>query len=435
MTILKIFLCVLALPLTLIAWSAYTLSRNYAIAKRTGLPIMMRYNSPASPFWMMFSPLIMRICSYLPFTSSFVANYRRGWEARQRCRPHVELGDLFMLVTTGSNWLKVANDKVAADILKRGNDFRRDIEAFEVLDVYGRSLATTEGADWNRHRKVAAVTFTEKNNELVWRESLKQACEMLQYWLYRSPQPIRTLAEDSRVFTLNVLAASLFDKSYPFESSAESKLRERDGKKDAAFNYRDSLSTILKMIVPILVFGEDKLKNAWWLSFSSFRRAGLAVSNFRTYITALINEERTLLAQGKQSAPNLVTNLVRACEVEDDGSLNTGDWKPRRAILTKDEIISDLFVFAFAGNDTTAHTLTYLLGQMAAHPEIQDWMFEEINFYISKQDGNIIDYSICQKLKRCWAVVYETLRLCHPLSQLVKTTGSQAQELSYNSQI
>ncbi|KAF2112334.1 cytochrome P450 monooxygenase-like protein [Lophiotrema nucula] len=424
----------LAVIATLVAaivlWNAATLYENYRKAKTTGLPVKIVYIASGAPLWMMFAPLIIPIASYLPFTGSFVAQYRRGWEARVRCRPHVELGDLFIIVTPSGNWLKVANTDVASDILKRKDEFGRDMEAFKVLDIYGKSLATSEGPDWNRHRKVAAVTFTEKNNELVWRESLREGSQMLEYWLHRSPQPMRTLGDDARVFTLNVLAAALFDKSYPFESREESKLREKSGKKDTAVGYRDSLSTILRLIIPILVFGEKVLREAWWLPMS-IKKAGFAVSDFRTYVTELINEERALIAQGKQNSPNLVTNLVRACEQDDDGSMNVASSKPRRAILTKDEIISDLFVFAFAGNDTTAITLMHLLAYVSAHPDVQDWISEEIQYHTVGSEVLSWDYDTCVKLKRCWAVVYETLRLCHPLGQLVKTTGNTPRTLRH----
>jgi len=235
---------------------------------------------------------------------------------------------------------------------------------------------------------------------------------------------------------LNVLAAALFDKSYPFESRAESEARERaEGSgKGSAFGYRDSLSTILNKIVPIMVLGERKLREAWWLP-SSWRKGGHAVADFRNYVTKLIDEERTLIVQGKQNSPNLVTNLVRACdELSDEAPSSISDSKsskPRKAILTKDEIISDLFVFAFAGNDTTAITLTNVLSQLAAHPEAQDWMSEEIRRYTDTDDVAEWDYATFTKLKRCWAVMYEALRLSHPLGQLVKTTGSQPRIISH----
>ncbi|KAF2242602.1 cytochrome P450 monooxygenase-like protein [Trematosphaeria pertusa] len=434
MSFFHVFLVFSALPLAFAGWSAITLVQNYKKASSTGLPITIRFISPGSPLWMMLSPLIMRIAEYLPFTTSFIATYRRGWEARERCRPHVKMGDLFMICTPGGNWLKVCHPLITSDILKRKWCFERDLDAFEVLNIYGKNLATSQGEDWNRHRKVSAATFTEKNHELVWRESLKVGRQMLEYWLYRFPKPVRTLAQDTRVFTLNVLAAALFDKSYPFESREESEARERRavGAKDAAFGYRDSLCTILRQIVPIMVFGEQRLRDSWWLP-ASWRRAGHAVSDFRNYVTELINEERALLAQGKQNTPNLVTNLVRASE-EGDGSLKAGNPKPKQAILTKDEIISDLFVFAFAGNDTTAITLTHIIAFMAARPDVQDWVSEEIHYHLYDDDETKWDYVNCAELKRCWAVVYETLRLCHPLGQIVKTTGLRPRVLQYKRQ-
>ncbi|KAL1595917.1 hypothetical protein SLS60_009607 [Paraconiothyrium brasiliense] len=425
------------LPLAFVLWTLYCLGRNHAKARSIGLPITVRFVTPGGPIWMIFSPLIVRIATYLPFTASFIKKYRRGWECRERYRTHEEHGELFTICTPGGNYVKIGNFEVADDILRRKDEFGRDLEAFAVLNIYGKNLATTEGKEWMRHRKVAAVTFTEKNAELVWGEALKEASQMLVYWVERAKNPIRTLAQDTQIFSLNVLAAALFDRSYPFEGREESKLRERTAgsdAKDGAFGYRDSIATILHMIVPIMVFGERKLRDSWWLP-KTWQKAGYAVANFRDYVTALIDEERVSIAQGKASSANLVTNLVRACEDESSGSLNTEKSAGGRAILTKDEIISDLFVFAFAGNDTTALTLAYILAELAAHPKIQDWISEEIRHYTATDDVTKWDYTTCMKLKRCWAVMYETLRLSHPLNQIVKNTGAETRSISHKGSI
>lgn len=427
-SLFHIFLTFSILPLALIVWSLSDLCRNYAKARVIGLPITVRFITPGGPLWMIFSPVVIPIVAHLPFTKSFITKYKRGWESRERYRPHEEFGELFIICTPSGNIIKVSNFEVADDILKRKDEFGRDLEAFAVLNIYGKNLATTEGKEWMRHRKVAAVTFTEKNAEMVWHESLKEASQMLEYWVARAKKPIRTLAQDTQIFSLNVLAAALFGRSYPFEGKEESEVKNKSiglDTKDGAFGYRDSIATILHMIVPIMVFGEKKLRDSWWLP-KGWQKAGHAVANFRDYITYLINEERSAIARGATSSANLVTNLVRACEEEDSGSLRTEKSVGSSAILTKDEIISDLFVFAFAGNDTTALSLAYILAELAAHPAIQDWISEEIHHYTDTDDVEKWDYATCAKLKRCWAVMYETLRLSHPISQLVKNTGAQA---------
>jgi cytochrome P450 len=425
MFIINCLLAGIALATSIVLWNVCTLLWYYRQAKATGLPTYVQGIANGAPLWMMASPIVMSVAEQLPFTESFQQKYRRGWEARVKCKPHVTLGDIFIigksanlrygqrgvtrthfskvaqelcsypkLVTPRGNWVKIGNHKIAYELAKRRDEFGRDMEAFKVLDIYGKSISTAEGDDWNRHRKVSAATFTEKNNELVWEESLRQATEMLEFWLNRSPQPIRTIGEDIKTFTLNVLSGALFGKRYPFEGRSESSQKEKNGSTHAGFLYRNSTSTILEQIVPILVFGEKVLREAWWLP-ESFHKAGHAVADFRTHVNDLINEEEALedLKDEKPSGRTLVGNLVRA---------SRAGTKP----LTRDEVTSNLFVFAFAGNDTTAITLTHILGFLAAHPEAQEWIAEEIRHYSEPgADGIALPYETCAKLKRCWAVM------------------------------
>ena len=73
--------------------------------------------------------------------------------------------------------------------------------------------------------------------------------------------------------------------------------------------------------------------------------------------------------------------------------------------LTETELISNLFIYAFAGNDTTAITLGHILVDIAAHPQTQDWIAEEIHHYFPSDDKQEWDYRNFPKMKRCLAVV------------------------------
>jgi hypothetical protein len=79
---------------------------------------------------------------------------------------------------------------------------------------------------------------------------------MLQYWIEH--QPVRTIAEDTKVFTLNFLAAALFDKVYPFQSDLNAK---SENSMDDWYQYRESLGKILANIIPIFVFGAKGMKS------------------------------------------------------------------------------------------------------------------------------------------------------------------------------
>ncbi|KAF1843633.1 cytochrome P450 [Cucurbitaria berberidis CBS 394.84] len=419
-----VLLTLLALPALLFAWSALSLQANKAKAETTGLPLLVRWVAPTNPLWMMFGSSIVLKCRALGIgTKRFHRFYVFSWEANERHVVHQELGPVFMLVSPGGNWLCVSDASVFEDVIHRRTDFRRNMEQFAVLNVYGKNLSTTDDEEWQKHRKVTAITFTEKNNELVWQESLSQTRGMLKYWLQH--QPVSTTHQDTKVFTLNVLAAAIFNKSYPFEGAAESK--EHVNTQDASYQYRDSLSKILANIIPIFICGEQGLK-AWWTP-KSWKSAGTAIATFRAYVAGLINDERDYMDRGIQKNQHLVAALVRACEDETRQPIQG----KRNMTLTEEEIVSNLFVYAFAGNDTTAISLNHLLVDLAASPETQEWIAEEIRHYLPEDDISLWAYKRFSKLKRCLAVVMESIRINHPLGQLAKQTGQYSQQLKIGS--
>jgi len=45
------------------------------------------------------------------------------------------------------------------------------MEAFEEV-AYGPSVVTTEHDEWRKHRRIAAPSFSESNNALVWESAI-----------------------------------------------------------------------------------------------------------------------------------------------------------------------------------------------------------------------------------------------------------------------
>ena len=56
------------------------------------------------------------------------------------------------------------------------------IERLEVLVIYGQNVVTTEGATWRLHRKITSKPFSERNNQLVHDETVRQTIQMLSSW-------------------------------------------------------------------------------------------------------------------------------------------------------------------------------------------------------------------------------------------------------------
>src|SRR5437667_11570858 len=81
-------------------------------------------------------------------------------------------------------------------------------------------LEQTEGQEWRRHRKITAAAFNERNNSLVWSESLGQAQEMIQYWSQQK-HGINTAVDDTRTLALHVFTYAGFGQSQGFRAVTE----------------------------------------------------------------------------------------------------------------------------------------------------------------------------------------------------------------------
>ena len=83
--------------------------------------------------------------------------------------------DVFMVASPTRNVVFVADAEAVTQITTRRNDFPKPLEMYTSLDIYGKNLVSTEGSDWRTHRKLVAPSFGDKNNQLVFNETLHHA--------------------------------------------------------------------------------------------------------------------------------------------------------------------------------------------------------------------------------------------------------------------
>lgn len=194
-----------------ILYNFYCLLVNYFEAQKTGLPLVILPIDSGNPLWMNIDTRVLPFFRRLPFGfKNFTRFNWRGWEISDRYRAHQELGDAFILVTPGKNWLQICNAEAVADIFARKREFTRPTEMLQMLDIFGPNLSTNEGQQWQRHRKITATCFNENNNELVWHESIRQATGMVRYWISKSS--FNSVAEDTRTLSLHVMSTAGFGK-------------------------------------------------------------------------------------------------------------------------------------------------------------------------------------------------------------------------------
>ena len=170
-----------------------------------------------------------------------------------------------------------------------------------------------------------------------------------------------------------------------------------------AMTYRDSLAIILEnaliiIVMPVAAFTHLFLPLKW-------KQIGWAIKSFREYMLGQIEDERKLMQEGKPGTGTLVSNLVRGSS---EAAIGTATPNSSMSIkpLTEAEILGNIFVFNFAGHDTTAISTTYAMLLLVANPKVQDWVHEELQYHLQDMDLKYVSYStVFPKLKRCLAVL------------------------------
>ncbi|KAF2495228.1 cytochrome P450 monooxygenase-like protein [Lophium mytilinum] len=393
------------IPCTFLAWNIYTFSINYSRARKIGLPIIIRPFDQLNPLWILVGRFLLPIFERVPFGSgNFTRFCRHGFEIRDTYHWVDEFGDAFVTVSPAKIWLCIADPDTISEIIARSRkEFDRPMETMEMLNVLGKNVSSVQGAEWQRQRKIVNIPFNEQNNRIVFDEALRQGAGMIKYWTSRPGNVMDDVLEDSKTFTLNVLSGAGFGRSAPFAGFDE---QQRSTDSGFARKNRENLSTILDYILLILVVG-PRLLTAPFMP-KAVSRIGQAVSDFKEYVSNIVSEEKSLIRQGKSSASSLVASLIRASE-------QASDKEGAKAALSESEIFGNIFIFHFAGYDTTALSLSTAFVFLAACPDVQDWISDEIRCVLPNDDQSTWNYAEAfPRFKRCVAVLYETLRLYNP---------------------
>jgi cytochrome P450 len=280
------------------------------------------------------------------------------------------------------------------------------------LNTFGPNVGTSEGDAWQRQRKITAAAFNERNNGLVWAEAIKQVQQMLSIWTSKQ-SGVTTTAEDNYTFALHVLIGAGFGRSYDFDSP----LNKPDP--GHSMSYRDALRGVMGNI--FITFAIASISNFWsFLLPASVKRVQKSVGEFQAYMQELVVKEREAVSKGENTnKANLMAVMVRASESE---SRWITPGKSVQGSMTDEEFVGNLFIFNVAGHDTTAGTLTYAIGLLATHPEVQDWIKEELREVFGDKEGvGPDDYEEAfPKLRRCMAIMVYCVHpsFLHPLTVL-----------------
>jgi len=378
-------------------WMFTSLVKNYWIARKIGLPMVISPATPLNPFWIICYRVFPQVLllKHLPLgLGQWVRCTFMGWTFNDKYALHDELGDLFVVVSPGAIEVMVADPQTAHAVLARRKDYIKPAVMYEQLNVFGPNLNSVEGEDWQRHRRLTAPSFNEKTSSLVWDEASRQARDMVASWSRKGSDGTKDTVGDTATLALHVLTSAGFGVAYPFGQGVQSLSPGH------AMTYRDSLSLCLQNIITFSIFPKKFLS----LKFlpSKLRTLGKAAHEFQRYMEETLAHERSSASDCQSGSGNLASALVQASE---DAKQSMVEGKKTKLGLSDDEIFGNIFAYNLAGHETTANTVATALVLLAAHPQYQDWLTEEIDSIVGTSREAWQYEKAFLSLHRCLAVM------------------------------
>ncbi|KAK4936984.1 hypothetical protein LTR66_015264 [Elasticomyces elasticus] len=344
------------------AYKSISFLRNYANARHSKFPIYISPIPSRSIAWMILGPALRpQYKKYLPtwlFDRLDIISH--GWENHRKTEYHDKLGKTFVLVTPDECALWVADYELGNVILQRRKYFEQPPITTKIVGLLGPSVLTTNGEDWQRQRRIVAPNLNEKISETVWDESCLQAKAMLQYMVQN---PGDQTLNGLRVIAKNVIGKAGYDANMPWTTTEHHTAGSLSGETGAYFQ---TISLVADNILPAA------LLPSWFMRLpimpSSLQTLGAQMDKVPRYIRSMLKGERE--SASKKPRDNFLSMLVRLSDQEAKSSGN---------FLTEEEISGNLFTFTAAGFDSTANTMGYAVTLLAAYPEWQEWIREELS--------------------------------------------------------
>lgn len=172
-----------------------------------------------------------------------------------------EHGDILVIVYPSMTLIFLANAEAIHQITARREAFPKTLESYKILDIFGRNILSTEGAEWKEHRKVSAPGFNEKNNVLVFAESTRQTRGMLKKWLDAGDITHEDVPTDTMRLTLHIITKIGFGVSllWPGEkptgkqSVRDAELSSSEPPEGHTMSFERALTDLLEYLFLILL--------------------------------------------------------------------------------------------------------------------------------------------------------------------------------------
>ncbi|KZV97741.1 cytochrome P450 [Exidia glandulosa HHB12029] len=288
----------------------------------------------------------------------------------------------------------VADPAVVKEVTSARNRFPKAVQFYRLLAVFGPNIIASEFDEHKKFRKAVAPCFSERNNRLVWDETIKIVLGLFETeeWRGKSTVELDHCVKITIPIALFVIGVAGFGRQVSWDADTAIP-------KGHVMPFKEALNVAsLNLRVPMLLpRWATQLRASW-------AHAALAFDDLNVYMKEMIRQRRDAVVREERF--DLFSGLLEAADDSKDQ-------------LTDEELIGNVFVFLIAGHETTAHTLAFTFGLLALYQDEQEKLYQHITSVVAA-DGTMPAYEEMGRLTYSLAVFYETLRLYPPVTNIAK---------------
>jgi cytochrome P450 len=302
---------------------------------------------------------------------------------------------LFRITSYNITWIVTNNmESVKHVMLKNATNYPKPPEHYSALLLFGHNIVSASGGELHRlHRRIVEPAFDEKHlRHLV--DVSNESTDLLIKKLDGSGTKKLEVNHDMTMVTMDIIGKSNFGTDLKiFDEDSNAKHTQFDKKKHTESFY-DALEGANTMGIAMFNFIPESLH--WLPLFNPVRKH---INETKSYIEELVEQRKK-----EEGHLDLLSLLLQSNE--------HGATK-----LSPQEIISDAFIFLFAGHETSATSSGHLLYEIAKHPEVQKKLQEEVDRVLHGRNATYDDVANMPYLMNC---IKEALRLHSPVNSIPK---------------
>ncbi|KAF8903954.1 cytochrome P450 [Gymnopilus junonius] len=297
--------------------------------------------------------------------------------------------------------VSIADAKAVKEVISARARFPKPVAQYKVLTFFGRNIVASEGDEWKRYRKITAPAFSDRNNKLVWDETVKIMNDLFtEVWMDKDVITVDHCVDITLPIALFVIGVAGFGRRISWHDDVVIPPGH-------TMTYKDALH-----IVSSDVFFKVLLPD-WALS-----NLGPRMKNIKTAFDELEQYMREMIRDRQNSEKVERYDCSPVFWTQITTTLRPIDCQKVTSIVA---MTGNIFIFLLAGHETTAHTLCFAFALLALHPEEQDKLFEQIKSLLP--EDRFPTYEEMPLYTYSMAVFNETLRLFPPVVNIPKVSA------------